>query len=170
MARRRQAVLEDAARTQIRIARPRIGPGAALAVGLAGGPAAFAAGVGGHLDGPKVAARTVDRVFAVAAARLDDAGAADPGRGVPRLDPGRHLVLEPAHRRPVGGGVVEAPGPAAGLAVAPPRADGGIAGANRKIHVVVAAPVKPHLRRRRCRKTERHGDQDSQRKEEPHHR
>jgi hypothetical protein len=139
-------VLQKASRFRTEVARPRIGPGAALGFPIADRLAGFACRIGRHLEIAIITAGTVDGKFPHAVARLDDAGAAHAGCGAAVFHSGRHLAFEPAHRRTIGGRVVEAPGSAAAFAVTPGRACGRIAGSYRKARKVAAATVEPHLR------------------------
>src|SRR5271169_2915790 len=77
VARRHDVALEEATRLWPDIAGPRIGPGAALRLGIAGCLAGLAIGIGGHFEVAIVAAGAIDRKFARTVARLDHAGAAD---------------------------------------------------------------------------------------------
>ena len=139
-------VLQKASRFRTEVARPRIGPGAALGFPIAGGLAGFACRIWRHFEIAIITAGTVDGKFPHTVARLDDTGAADAGCGAAVLHPGRHLAFEPAYRRTIAGRIVEAPGPAAAFAVAPGGARGRIAGPHRKVRKVAAATVEPHLR------------------------
>src|SRR5258708_18111094 len=127
MVRRHYVVFQVAPRFRAEIAGPYIGPGAALGFGGAGRLAGFARRVGRYLEIAIVATGAINGELPHPVARLDDAGAMNAGCGGAVLHPRRHLALEPAHRRPIGARIVEAPGPATSVAVAAGRAYGGIA-------------------------------------------
>src|SRR5713101_2612294 len=144
--RRHHVIFQEAPHFRTEIAGSHIGPGAALGFGVAGRLAGFARRIGRYLEIAIIAASAINGKLPHAVARLDEAGAADAGCGGAILHPRRHLALEPARRRPIGGRVVEAPGPATAVAVASGGARRGIAGPDRKVRVVAATAVEPHLR------------------------
>src|SRR5258708_18213235 len=148
MVRRHYVVFQVAPRFRAEIAGQDIGPGAALGFGVAGRLAGLARCTGRDLEIAIVAAGAINGELPHPVARLDDAGAMDAGCGGAVLQPRRHLALEPAHRRTIGGRIVEAPGPATGVAVAAGRAYGGIAGPDRKVCVVapLAGATPPRAR------------------------
>src|SRR5665213_2705756 len=103
-----------------------------------------------------VAAGAVDRGFDRTVARLDDAGAAHAGTTAIILDAGRHAILQPAHRAAGDiGRIVEAPRPAAPVALAHQRAIGGIPRGDGRVLIVAARAVEIGLGQRRRRG---HGD------------
>src|SRR5215470_4899637 len=125
VARRHHAVLQVAPRVGTEITGPHIGPGAAMGFGLAGRLAGFARRTGLNLEIAIIAARAIDGKLPQTVARFDHTGSVDAGCGGAVLHPRRHLVLEPAHGRTIGGRVVETPGPATAVAVASGGANGG---------------------------------------------
>src|SRR5258708_20165140 len=116
MVRRHYVVFQVAPRFRAEIAGPDIGPGAALGVGVAGRLAGLARRIGRYLEIAIVAAGAINGELPHPVARLDDAGAMNAGCGGAVLHPRRHLALEPAHRRPIGARIVEAPGPPTSVA------------------------------------------------------
>src|SRR5258708_15355438 len=156
MVRRHYVVFQVAPRFRAEIAGPYIGPGAALGFGVAGRLAGFARRVGRYLEIAIVATGAINGELPHPVARLDDAGAMNAGCGGAVLHPRRHLALEPAHRRTIGGRIIEAPGPATGVAVAARRAYGGEAPPRPESLVVPAAagwsPPAARLRRQRERR------------------
>src|SRR3569623_2746174 len=86
-----------AARRDADIARPHIGPGAALALGIACRSAGRANRIGLlEVENAQVAAGAGDRIFDRSMRRLDDPGATNARYAALGLDPRRHLVLQPA--------------------------------------------------------------------------
>src|SRR6185437_12084327 len=79
------------------VARPQIRPGAAMAVGLAGGRARLATRVDRRIERPIVATDPVDRIFGFAERGLDHPGAAHAGHAATRPGARHDLALEPAH-------------------------------------------------------------------------
>src|SRR5215471_10230570 len=163
MVRRPDMVFEEAPRFRTEIAGPYVGPCAALSFAIAGRLAGFACRLRRHLEIAIVTADTVDGKLPRAMARLDDAGAADPGRGASIFHPGRHLALEPARSRTIGSRVAETPRPAAAFPVAPSGACGGITGTHREARVVAAPTIKSHLRAGRRRKVQDGSNRQRQR-------
>src|SRR5258708_22644545 len=145
MVRRHHVILKGAPRFSDKIAGPDIGPGATLGVGIAGRLAGLARRIGRDLKIAIVAAGAINGELPHPVARLDDAGAMNAGCGGAVLHPRRHLALEPAHRRPIGARIVEAPGPATSVAVAAGRAYGGVAGPGPKgfVGAALAGPNPP---------------------------
>src|SRR5258708_29953753 len=141
MVRRHHVVFQVAPRFRAKIAGSDIGPGAALGVGVAGRLAGLARCIGRYFEIAIVAADAINRELPHAVARLDDAGAMNAGCGGAVLHPRRHLALEPAHRRPIGARIVEAPGPATSVAVAAGRAYGGTARPDPTEFVTAPTPV-----------------------------
>src|SRR5258708_31334435 len=112
MVRRHYVIFQVAPRFRAEIAGPYIGPGAALGVGVAGRLAGVARRIGRDLEIAIVAAGAINGELPHPVARLDDAGAMNAGHGGAVLHPRRHLALEPAHRRTIGGWLSVAPRPA----------------------------------------------------------
>src|SRR4051812_42109829 len=96
--RRLDVFLQEAMAVLAGIAGAGIGPGPAFIVGGAGGLAGGVAIVALWVENFLVAAKTVDRGFDGAVARLDHAGTAHAGDAAIILHPRRHIALEPAHR------------------------------------------------------------------------
>src|SRR5262252_4053676 len=142
---RPHVVLQEAPRFRTEVAGSHIGPGAALGFGIAGHLAGFTYGIRRHIEIAVIAAGTINGKFPHAMTRLDHTGAADTGCGGAVFHPGRHLALEPAHPRAIGGRVIEAPGPAAGLPVTPGSACTRIAGPHRKIRIITTTAIEPYL-------------------------
>src|SRR5262249_42894077 len=131
-ARRLDRILEKALRGNGAIAGAQIGPGAAMAVGLACCRARLAARGDRGLERAVVAADAVDRIFGFAERRLDHAGAAHAGDAAARLGARHHFALEPAHRLLAERRRIrEAPGSAALVVLAARGTDGRIAARNR---------------------------------------
>ena len=152
-ARRLDVFLQEAVGFLAGVAGPRVGPGAALVVGGAGGLAGIVAIAGLDVEVLVIAAEAVDRGLHRAIARLDDAGAADTRNAAAVRHPRRHAVLEPADR--AGGHVgriVEAPRPAAPVTLADQRAIRRIAGDHGHALIVPAGTVETGLRQRRARR------------------
>src|SRR5438105_765366 len=106
-------------RTAPGVARSRVGPGAALVVGGAGGLAGLVALIAFELEILVVAAEAVDRGFDRAVPGLDDTGTAHAGDAARVLHAWRHAALEPAHRAGAHvGRIVETPGAAVAVALA----------------------------------------------------
>src|SRR5260370_16548222 len=142
MVRRHHVIFQVAQRFRAEIAGPYIGPGAASGFGVAGRLAGLARRIGRYFEIAIVAAAAINGELTHPVARLDDAGAMNAGCGGAVLHPRRHLALEPAHRRPIGARIVEAPGPATSVAVAAGRAYGGLPPPAPKIFVV-PPPTRP---------------------------
>jgi hypothetical protein len=143
------------------IACPRKGPGPTLVFGGAGRLADFVVVAVFQFETAIVAAGPVDRGLDRPVSWLDHAGAADAGDAAIVLDPRGHRALEPADGARGGiGRVVEAPGPAAPVALAQQRAVRGIPGLDRRAQIVAAGTVEIGLGLRRSgAKDDRKDDQ-----------
>src|SRR6266436_6437780 len=147
-ARRLDFLFQEAMRFPADVARPRIGPGPAFVVGGAGGFAEVVALAAFDLAALEleilvIAAGTVDRGFDRPVPGFDHAGAPDAGDAAIVLHARGHAALEPAHRAAIGvGRVVEAPGPAAPVALAEQRTILGVARWHRRAGVIAARTVE----------------------------
>src|SRR5207248_4527575 len=110
------------------ISRTRIGPGPAARVRRAGSAAGSSDRVRRHLEIAVVAADAIDREFDRRIAGSHHAGTLDPRHTARIGTPGRHLAFEPTDSVADGAGRIgEAPGAAAGLAIAARCANGRVA-------------------------------------------
>src|SRR5258705_5086512 len=124
-----------------RISRARVGPGAAFVVTGTRGLADFIVLAALEIEAFVIAAEPVDRGLHRAVARLDHAGAADPGDTAIVGRARRHGVFQPADRaRGDVGGVTKGPRAAAAIELAHQRTIGGIARHHRRTLVVAARP------------------------------
>src|SRR5450631_1731144 len=156
-ARRLDVFFQEAVRAFFDVSRPRIGPGPTLVVVDTGGLAGFVALAVVQSEIAVVAAEPVDRGFDRAVARLDHAGAAHARDAAIILGAGRDSALQPAYRATSSiGRVVEAPGPAASVALAHQRTIGRIARGDRRALIVAARTIEIGLRLRRPRGASRH--------------
>src|SRR5262249_19493323 len=121
VARRRDLVLEEAARGRPAVARALIAPRPAATVGFAGRLAGEAGRIRRDLHALVVPADPVDRDLGRPAPRRHHAGAAHARHAARLVDAARDARLQPADRRAVRGRIGEAPGAAARLMLAPQR-------------------------------------------------
>src|ERR1700682_1858809 len=145
------------------IARPRIGPGPALVVGGAGLLALIVAVAAFQFEIAVIAAEPVDRGFRSPVARFDHPGTAHAGDAAIVLGARGHVALQPADRAAGDiGRVVEAPRPAAPVALAHQRTIRRIARSDRRTLIIAARTIEIGLGLRRSRggsgrrKSERH--------------
>src|SRR6266700_2174830 len=141
--RRLDFLLQETMRLLADISGPRKGPGATLVLGVAGRLADLIAVAGLEFETAEVAAGPVDRGLDRPVSRLDHARAADTGDAAFVLHPSRHRAFEPADR--TGGRVgrvVEAPGPAAPVALAQHRTVSGVPRFDRRTQIVSAGTVE----------------------------
>src|SRR3984957_9716958 len=145
-------LLQEAVRFLADITRPRIGPGPAFVVVGTGGLADLVALAAFQGETAVIAAGPVDRGFDRAVARLHHAGAAHTRDAAIVLHPRRHAALQPAHRAAGDiGRVVEAPCPAAPVALAYQCAIRRIRPGERRTRIIGARTVKIGLRLRLSR-------------------
>src|SRR6185503_15116372 len=125
-------------------------PGATVDVALARRLAGGARRIGHGIEKAIVSAKTVDRIFKRALARLDHAAAAHARHAAGIFLTRRHLALQPADgRHACGAREREAPGAATSIVLTSRRASRRVAVAHREVCVIAAATVVADLRRRR---------------------
>src|ERR1700722_10956980 len=160
--RRLYFLFQEAVRFLADIARPRIGPGPAFVVLGAGCLADFVALSPFESETAKVAAGAVDRGFDRAVARFHHAGAAHARDAAVIPDPRRDAVLQPADGAAGDiGGIVEAPRPAAPIALAHQCAFRRIARSQRR--TLIVAPRTIEICLSLCRSRGAGGHRESQR-------
>src|SRR6266481_3643663 len=141
--RRLDVFFQEAVRILSDISRPRIGPGTAFVVVDTGRLAGIVAVAAFQTEIAVVAAQPVDRNFLGAVARLDHAGAAHARDAAIVLGAHRHVALEPTHRAAGDvGRVVEAPRPAAPVALAHQRTIRRVPGRDRRTRIIATRTIE----------------------------